>query len=166
MVTSEELLNFAFGGGVIRRLDALPAAARGTFAASCAQRLLRAGPPSDWVGIAGLAVSTAWAVLQGSDTDAREVLDQLEALDEGLDHDVVAGAYFALKAATTGAVQDAAWASGRAFDAAFAAAVDLDSTTIRTLEGGAASPRVQYEYQAQVRDLETLEHFGYTPHDR
>ena len=99
---------------------------------------LELGRHQTGAGSPASAVSTAWAVLQGSDTDAREVLDQLEALDEGLDHDVVAGASFA--AATTGAVQDAAWASGRAFDAAFAAAVDLDSTTIRTLEGDAASP--------------------------
>jgi hypothetical protein len=164
MTDPDEILAFALRGGLLSRLEALHPVARGAFAAACAQRLLLIDPPSTEVALTRLAVSTAWRILRDPEAaGADEVLVQLDALDEDdLDEDAVAGAYYALKAATSGSSQEAAWAAGRAFDAAFEAAKEPPSMSYRPLADDARDPHVQNEYRAQLQTLEVLELSGAT----
>jgi hypothetical protein len=149
--------------GLAVRVSGLSRSARTASAAAAAERLLRLERPPH-ADLADRAVEAAWrrvnASARASDQD---LLDQLMSLGDELDHDPIAAASYALRAAVSGEVSDAVWAAQRAMDAAYERAQKPDAWRFEALEADAATPSVQEEYERQHDALVRLAADGVTP---
>ncbi len=178
---------------VEQRLEKLGPACRSAFAASCAERLLRAHEalPESMRKPFTLAwrpvLDAIWSGLMGGGADARaKVHDALERFyaspynhrdgQDGppdADEDAAAASIYAAECHLHGGASPAAWAAGRAVDAAFAVAEEELQLDWNEFEGDPAAdpmplareamhPTVQAELQRQLDDLSRLEREGIT----